>query len=50
MENKNTQYSYGGMNQDTSQSRFNNQFYYDGKNIRINATNSQSTGAITNEK
>lgn len=50
MNNKSIAHSYNGMNQDTTQSKFSNQFYYYGNNIRINATDSQSTSSITNEK
>ena len=50
MNNKSITHSYNGMNQDTTQSKFSNQFYYHGNNIRINATDSQSTNSITNEK
>ena len=50
MANKQVIHSYGGMMQDTAKSKFPNSFYYEGKNIRIVATDSQSTGAVTNEK
>lgn len=51
MVNKQIKHSYNqGMNQDLSKSKMTNQFYFEGKNIRIVATNSQSTGSITNEK
>jgi len=50
MENRKIKHSYNGMQQDTTSSQFSNQFYYYGKNIRINATDSQSTNSITNEK
>ena len=48
--NKNVIMTYDGMNQDISQSKFSNQFYFEGKNIRILATDSQSTNSVTNEK
>ena len=48
--NKNIVMTYNGMNQDISQSKFSNQFYFEGKNIRILATDSQSTNSVTNEK
>lgn len=48
--NKNVIMTYNGMNQDISQSKFSNQFYFEGKNIRILATDSQSTNSVTNEK
>ena len=41
--NKNIIMTYNGMNQDISQSKFSNQFYFEGRNIRILATDSQST-------
>ena len=50
MSNKKIDHSYEGMMQDTTQSKFSNKFYFEGKNIRILATDSQSTGSITNEK
>lgn len=50
MENKQIKHSFGGMSQDTSKSKFPQSFYFEGKNIRILATDSQSTGSITNEK
>lgn len=48
--NKNIIMTYNGMNQDISQSKFSNQFYFEGKNIRILATDSQSSNSVTNEK
>ena len=48
--NKNIVMTYNGMNQDISQSKFSNQFYFEGRNIRILATDSQSTNSVTNEK
>ena len=48
--NKVTTNSYKGMNQDLSQSKFPNEFYFEGKNIRIVATDTQSTGSVTNAK
>jgi hypothetical protein len=50
MSNKQIIHSFDGMSQDTTQSKFSNKFYFEGKNIRILATDSQSTGSITNEK
>ena len=47
---KGVKHSYRGMNQDISKSKYPNDFYYEGKNIRIVATDTQSTGSITNEK
>jgi hypothetical protein len=48
--NKNVIMTYNGMNQDISQSKFSNQFYFEGKNIRVLATDSQSTNSVINEK
>lgn len=49
--NKATKVTYsGGMNQDISKSKHPAEFYFEGRNIRIIASNSQSTGSITNEK
>ena len=50
MENKKTKHSYNGLQQDTTSSQYQPNFYFDGRNIRINATNSQSTNSVTNEK
>jgi hypothetical protein len=50
MENKNVKHSYNGMQQDTTQSQFPQNFYFEGRNIRINSTNLQSTNSVTNEK
>jgi len=50
MANKQITHSFEGMMQDTSQSLFPNKFYFEGRNIRIVATDTQSTGSITNEK
>lgn len=48
--NKQIIHGYKGMNQDLSKSLLPNEIYFEGKNIRIIATNSQSTGSVTNEK
>ena len=48
--NKAVKHSFRGMAQDISKSQFSNEYYFEGKNIRIIATDSQSTGNITNEK
>jgi len=48
--NKAVTHSFKGMNQDVRKSSFPNEFYFEGKNIRIIATDSQTTGAVTNEK
>lgn len=49
MENKKIQYSYKGLNQDISKSK-SKEYYFTANNIRIIATNLQSTGSVTNEK
>ena len=43
-------HNYAGINQDVSKDKFNPNFYYDANNIRIISTDSQTTGAITNDK
>jgi hypothetical protein len=48
--NKSIKHSFKGMMQDVAQSQFNNDFYFEGRNIRIVATDTQSTGSVTNEK
>ena len=48
--NKQVKYTYSGMRQDTSNSKFSNEFYFEGMNIRILATDNQSSGSITNTK
>ena len=50
MQNKQISHSYGGMVQDLSKSQPQQNFYFQGNNIRINATDSQSTNSVTNEK
>ena len=50
MENRKIKHSYEGMNQDITSSLYQPNFYFEGRNIRINATDSQSTRSITNEK
>ena len=50
MSNKQIVHGFEGMMMDTTQSKFSNKFYFEGKNIRILSTDSQSTGSITNEK
>jgi len=50
MANKQIQHSYSGMVKDLTKSKFPNKVYFDAKNIRITATNSQSTFSVTNEK
>ena len=48
--NKQVKHTYKGMNQDLSKSKLPHEYYFEGKNIRIVATNSQSTASVTNEK
>lgn len=48
--NKAVTHTYKGMAQDITKSKFSNEFYFEGRNIRIIATDSQSTGSVTNEK
>ena len=50
MQNKQSKHSYNGLQQDITSSQYQPNFYFDGRNIRINATNSQSTNSVTNEK
>ena len=48
--NKSVKHSFKGMMQDISQAEFPHEYYFEGRNIRIVATDTQSTGSITNEK
>jgi len=48
--NKSITHSYEGMIQDVSQSLYDNKYYYEGRNIRIISTDTQSTGSLINEK
>lgn len=50
MENRKIKHSYGGMVKDISKSLYPQNFYFEGRNIRINTTTDQSTSAVTNEK
>ena len=43
-------HDYAGINRDIAKDKFNPKFYYDANNIRIISTDSQTTGAITNDK
>ena len=47
---KTVRHSFKGMMKDISKSNFPNEFYFEGKNIRITASDSQSLTSITNEK
>ncbi len=42
--------TYSGMSQDLSKSKTRNEFYFEGRNIRIVSSNESTTGSITNEK
>ncbi len=48
--NKQSKFTYSGLNQDISKSKHPLQFYYDAKNIRIVNTNDQSSESISNDK
>lgn len=48
--NKQAVLQHNGMTQDVSRSKHNNNYYFEGKNIRITSTNDSTTGVITNEK
>ena len=50
MANKIIKYTFEGVNQDVTKSKHPFQFYFDAQHIRIVATDSQSTGSVTNEK
>jgi hypothetical protein len=50
MINKQSVHSYEGMQKDISNSKYQPNFYFEGHNIRINSTDSQSTSSVTNEK
>ncbi len=50
MANKQVKYSFGGINQDQSRSKHSFKYYFEGQHIRILATDTQSTGSVTNEK
>jgi hypothetical protein len=48
--NKQVRHTYKGMTRDITKSKFPNDFYYEGNNIRIVTTDTQSTGSVANEK
>ena len=50
MKNKEIRFQYRGMNQDSTKSKHPREFYYSGNNLRILATEDNTTGSITNEK
>lgn len=47
---KKARYSYKGINQDITKSKRSPDFYFDAENIRIQATDSGTTGSIVNDK
>ena len=47
---KQIKHSFKGLNQDTSKSKFSNEFYYDAQNITLNSTDSQILGTVSNKK
>jgi hypothetical protein len=47
---KQIKHSFKGLNQDTGKSKFSNEYYFDALNIRLNSTDSQKLGTISNEK
>jgi hypothetical protein len=49
MANKQAVYTFGGVNQDTTKSKHRPEYYFEGQHIKILATDSQSTGSVTNE-
>lgn len=48
--NKQAVITHSGMSQDASRSKQSNQFYFEGRNIRVTSTNNSTSGVITNEK
>ena len=48
--NKKEIFTFRGVNQDVTKSKHPKEFYYEGNNIRITSTDSQTTGSVTNEK
>jgi hypothetical protein len=47
---KKTKLTYRGINRDVTKSKRNPEFYFDAENIRIQATDSATTGSVTNDK
>ena len=47
---KRVKHTYRGIKQDITKSKFSNEYYFEGKNIRLLATDSQSTGSVANTK
>ena len=48
--NKEVVHSYKGMKKDITKSKFSNEYYFEGKNIKITSTDSQSLGSVSNMK
>jgi|TARA_R110000822_G_scaffold152112_7_gene291326 hypothetical protein len=48
--NKQVKYTFGGTNQDFSKSKHTFKYYFEAQHIRLLATDTQSTGSVTNEK
>ena len=47
---KQTRQTYKGIQQDTTKSKLSNEYYFEGRNIRIVATDTEGTGSVMNEK
>jgi len=47
---KKVKHTYKGIKKDITKSKFSNEYYFDGRNIKITASDSQSTGSVTNTK
>ncbi len=47
---KQTKYTFRGANRDVTKSKHPTEYYFDAEHIRVLATDSQSTGSVTNEK
>jgi len=50
MDNKRAKYTFRGINQDISKSKHMPEYYFEAENIRLLATDSQSSGGVSNEK
>jgi len=47
---KQIQYTYQGMNQDITKSKYPFKFYYEANNIRVSTIDSETSGSLVNEK
>lgn len=47
---KQVKHVYGGMKKDINKSNFPNQYYFEGRNIKLTATDNQTSGVISNTK